>query len=128
MKREKLSPWVRFFHIIVLIFFWGLYGAGLFFISVAPEDFYDGLIFMLIIEVLIWLIFVVLWVRRHLFLHRTLKPRKAIPSKDWHYEKDLIGYDVVFEVTSPKEEQVIIIDCNTHLKTKYYRSIKKVQS
>jgi hypothetical protein len=125
MKRTHLPLLTRMIHIIVLCFFWTIYGVGMFYVSLSPAHLYKGLIIALGSELILLLIGTITWIRRHLFLHKTLKPRKGIPANPWDYAHDSLGYTVTFDVQNPKGQKVLIVDCDKQARMKSYQSLKK---
>ncbi len=124
MKRPRLSYLKLCEHVCALSCCWSLYIAGVCYASLSQKHFYKTILVIVAAEVFLLLVGVLTWIRRHLFLHRTLKPRKEIPQAVWEYERDLLGYKVVANIAKLKKNKIIVVDCDKEGQVKYYTFLK----
>ncbi|MEI8295333.1 MAG: hypothetical protein WCG04_02275 [Alphaproteobacteria bacterium] len=129
MRRIHLPIHKRLAHIIGLFFCWGLYGTGILYVIASPEsvNVYWGLFIAVTVEFCLFVIVIITWIRRHLFLHRTLQPRKAIPGVSWVYTQDYLGYTVKGIAEHLKDDKFITINCEEDTKVKSYKALLPVK-
>lgn len=117
-RRPQLKKHHAFFHILIMMLGWGIYGG------IAYTAF-QGILWTLVIiaiiatgSALFLIIIAHTWSRLHQYYHRTKNKRIHIPRATLQYDKDWLGYTIDSEVEAIKKAKFITIEAIEERKDK----------